>query len=67
MRRGYVGLQYLDYELNRIEILLKNRPCLKEKVLWPLSLKCKATVEDIYRMAEKLKQEYKAFQPYDLF
>ncbi len=56
---------YFDYALNRLSTLLRNKPRLKENVLWPLSLKCNATVEDVFRLAEKLRQQYKAFQPYD--
>lgn len=56
---------YFDYALNRFDALLKTKPRLKETVLWPLSLRCNATVEDVFRLAEKLRQQYKAFQPYD--
>ena len=33
---------YFDYALNRLSTLLRNKPRLKENVLWPLSLKCNA-------------------------
>ena len=63
--KGVRRLQYLDYALNRLKVLIKDKPRLKEKVLWPLSLRCNATVEDIIRLAEQLREQYNAFQPYD--
>lgn len=58
-------MRYLDYALNSLTDLLANKPRLKDNVLLPLDLFCNATVKDVMRLVEKLKQEYKPFQPYD--